>query len=94
MGNPRVIVVTSRPIFKATALLLTGQHGRNPVTTKHEKRSHANHLFAISYGSFLGRQFFPNMLTSGAKSRSVEHIGGATLGQACHSQELGQDLNS
>ena len=36
-------------------LTLTGQHDRNPVTTKHEKRSHANHLFAVSYGSFLGR---------------------------------------
>jgi hypothetical protein len=36
-------------------MALTGQHDRNPVTTKHEKRSHANHLFAVSYGSFLGR---------------------------------------
>jgi hypothetical protein len=27
-------------------LTLTGQHDRSPVTTKHEKRSHANHLFA------------------------------------------------
>ena len=38
-------------------LLKSGQHDRNPVTTKHEKRSHANHLFAVSYGSFLGRYF-------------------------------------
>jgi integrase len=27
-------------------LLLIGQHDRNPVTTRHEKRSHASHLFA------------------------------------------------
>jgi hypothetical protein len=26
-------------------------------TTKHEKRLYANHLFAVSYGSFLGRPF-------------------------------------
>jgi len=26
----------------------------DPITTRHEKRSHANHLFAMSYGSFLG----------------------------------------
>jgi|SRR5579863_2357330 hypothetical protein len=31
-----------------------GQHDRTPVTTKHEKRLYANHLFAISYGSFQG----------------------------------------
>ena len=34
---------------------LTGQHDRNPVTTKHEKRLYANSLFAVSYGSFQGR---------------------------------------
>jgi hypothetical protein len=27
----------------------------NPVTAKHEKRPHANHLFAVSYVSFLGK---------------------------------------
>jgi hypothetical protein len=29
-----------------------------------------------------------------ARSRSMEHVGGATLGQTCHSQELGEDLHS
>jgi hypothetical protein len=29
-----------------------------------------------------------------AKSRGVGHIGGATLGQTCHSQKLEQDLHS
>jgi hypothetical protein len=28
-----------------------------PVTTKDEKSFHANHLFAMSYGSFLGRRY-------------------------------------
>jgi hypothetical protein len=27
------------------------------VTGKHEKRLYANHLFAVSYGSFLGRHY-------------------------------------
>jgi len=35
----------------------SGQHDRKPVTTRHEKRSHASHLFAMSYGSFLGRRY-------------------------------------
>ena len=33
-------------------------------------------------------------LTTRARSRSMEHVGGATLGQTCHSQELGEDLHS
>ena len=41
---------------KVMWLLLRGQHDRNPVTTRHEKRLHANHLVAVSYGSFLGRR--------------------------------------
>jgi hypothetical protein len=32
--------------------------------------------------------------TPRARSRSMEHVGGATLGQTCHSQELGEDLHS
>src|SRR5215471_6970095 len=38
-------------------LLLTGQHDRNPVTTKHEKRSISTTLFSACYISFLGRRF-------------------------------------
>ena len=45
-----------------TKLLLTGQHDRTPVTTKHEKRLYANPLFAVSYGSFQGRPLRSNPL--------------------------------
>src|SRR5271154_4484957 len=46
-------------------LLLSGQHDRTPVTTKHEKRLYANPLFAMSYGSFQGR---PLRQTGGVQS--------------------------
>ncbi len=34
-----------------------------PVTTRHEKRHHTNHQFAVSYGFFLGRPL--HILTAG-----------------------------
>ena len=37
-------------------LSLTGQYGRNPVTTRHEKMSCASNRFPTSYGSCLGRR--------------------------------------
>src|SRR5215472_4938918 len=32
--------------------VVNSQHDRSPVTTRQEKRAHADHLFAVSYGSF------------------------------------------
>src|SRR5215469_16670706 len=46
-------------------LSLTSQHDRNPVTTKHEKRPHAHHLFALRYVSFLERRFHSLTLRDG-----------------------------
>jgi hypothetical protein len=43
--------VLAAKIEDQSFLTKSGQHDRNPVTTKHEKRFHANHLFAVSYGS-------------------------------------------
>jgi len=57
----------------AMQLTKPGQHDRNPVTTKHEKRSHANHLFAVSYGSFQGRPF--RSLRGGERNRDISTVG-------------------
>jgi hypothetical protein len=37
---------------RGSQLLLTGQHDRTPVTTKHEKKVYANHLFGVSLRLF------------------------------------------
>jgi hypothetical protein len=39
---------TCLKIHHASRLLITGQHDRTPVTTKHEKRLYFNPLFAVS----------------------------------------------
>jgi len=58
-----VLLIHRVEILKTTVKLSwTGPHDRNLVTTKHEKRSHANHLFAVSYGSFQGSRLRSSIL--------------------------------
>ena len=55
-------------------MLLTGSALTTTVTTKHEKRFHADHLFAVSYGSFLREAFSQDCAFASSFSASMSAI--------------------